>query len=622
VLRIWQLVGYWAVQQKLRLLISCASVALVLLAVFTFPGPRPVTLAPSASRSTIAPQHSQRPPVGRHAGHQQATVGPPRFTARPPRVIDRIILSAPQVRKRTRSRLLSVNGSHVLRVPVGSLLPADGIPTIALNAYIHAETLLRLSNPHCRISWEDLAGIGRIESDNGQTWGSAARVTRNGTLYPPILGPILDGQNGMPAIPTTDHGVLEFNPVWSRAVGPMQFLPSTWYAYARSGSADKVPNPQNFYDATLTAGTYLCANGGDLGTKTGLTNAIYAYNHSSYYVSLVEQWIAFYSAEGAQVLLATGASIPVGNGNSKPKPPKKGGSQHHPQAPGSSGSGNSGGGGVVPASASLATAVLKSDSAGTFSFQLQVFDGKTQVASGIASVNYVRHQAEMSIRPSGAGWVKVRVIGSHAWLWLPAGLAAVTHTSPGVWQPSTARLIGQMPLAIGDYLNLLTHDAVWSIAELEGVTNQVVHAGVVRRHGTTFDRYRGRVSLVLAAKRVAAATHDFTDISKVIGSREVAVTAEVSGRGLLYSTDLLLGRLRGTSAMASLLLSFYAYGRPVTVTVPSSPPPTTTTTTTSTTTSTTVPVTTVTSPSTTTSTTSGGTSSTISAKRIGGNTGS
>jgi hypothetical protein len=48
------------------------------------------------------------------------------------------------------------------------------------------------------LSWEDVAGIGRVESDNGQTWGSAARITGNGTLFPSIYGIPLNGSNGAP----------------------------------------------------------------------------------------------------------------------------------------------------------------------------------------------------------------------------------------------------------------------------------------------------------------------------------------------------------------------------------------------------------------------------------------
>jgi hypothetical protein len=184
----------------------------------------------------------------------------------------------------------------------------QGIPAVALAAYERAAHILALRDAACGLSWEDLAGIGRIESDNGLTFGSAARVTPAGTLSPPILGPVLDGSGGMPAIPTPDHGVLEHDPVWTRAVGPMQFLPSTWLAYAQDGNGDGVADPQNYYDAALTAGNYLCSNG-DLATASGLRDAIYAYNHSASYVALVEAWIAYYTGTGTQALLAAATGL-------------------------------------------------------------------------------------------------------------------------------------------------------------------------------------------------------------------------------------------------------------------------------------------------------------------------
>lgn len=204
------------------------------------------------------------------------------------------------------------------RGPASSLLrltSADGvqgIPAVALAAYERAARILAVRDPACGLRWEDLAGIGRVESDNGLTFGSAARVTPAGTLSPPILGPVLDGTGGMPAIPTPDHGVLEHDPAWERAVGPMQFLPSTWLAEAQDGNGDGVADPQNFYDAALTAGTYLCSNG-DLATASGLRDAIYSYNHSASYVALVEAWISYYTGAGSQALLAAGAGLlPLG----------------------------------------------------------------------------------------------------------------------------------------------------------------------------------------------------------------------------------------------------------------------------------------------------------------------
>lgn len=229
----------------------------------------------------------------------QATAGLPSFGQLPPARHPAVPASAARGPAPSLVRLAGAEG-------------VQGIPAVALAAYRRAAHVLAVQDAACGLSWEDLAGIGRVESGNGLTFGSAARVTPAGTLSPPILGPVLDGTGGMPAIPTPDHGVLEHDPVWERAVGPMQFLPSTWLAYAQDGNGDGVADPQNFYDAALTAGNYLCSNG-DLATASGLSDAIYAYNHSASYVALVEAWISYYRGTGTQALLAAGAGLlPIG----------------------------------------------------------------------------------------------------------------------------------------------------------------------------------------------------------------------------------------------------------------------------------------------------------------------
>src|SRR2546428_764976 len=77
-------------------------------------------------------------------------------------------------------------------------------------------------------------------------------VDANGTTVSPILGPVLDG-NGFAAIPDTDGGRLDGNQVWDRAVGPMQFLPSTWTTWSADGNGDHRADPNNVFDASLAA---------------------------------------------------------------------------------------------------------------------------------------------------------------------------------------------------------------------------------------------------------------------------------------------------------------------------------------------------------------------------------
>jgi len=96
------------------------------------------------------------------------------------------------------------------------------------------------------MSWTVLAAIGQIESGDGANNGPSS----------------------------------------AGAVGPMQFLPSTWAewgitAFGESGP----PNIMDPYDAVPSAARLLCAAGAS--TPAGLPGAIFAYNHASWYVAEV-----------------------------------------------------------------------------------------------------------------------------------------------------------------------------------------------------------------------------------------------------------------------------------------------------------------------------------------------
>jgi soluble lytic murein transglycosylase-like protein len=69
------------------------------------------------------------------------------------------------------------------------------------------------------------------------------------------------------------------------AVGPMQFLPSTWAAYGVDGDGDGSTDIMNPVDALHGAARLLCANGG--GDPDRLASALWNYNHSEEYVRQV-----------------------------------------------------------------------------------------------------------------------------------------------------------------------------------------------------------------------------------------------------------------------------------------------------------------------------------------------
>jgi Transglycosylase SLT domain len=97
------------------------------------------------------------------------------------------------------------------------------------------------------LSWTVLAAIGEVESGNGQNEGPSS----------------------------------------AGALGPMQFLPSTWKTWGTDGFGDTgPPDIMNPFDAVPSAARLLCAAGAAQGGQS-LYNAIFAYNHADWYVNEV-----------------------------------------------------------------------------------------------------------------------------------------------------------------------------------------------------------------------------------------------------------------------------------------------------------------------------------------------
>jgi cell wall-associated NlpC family hydrolase len=118
--------------------------------------------------------------------------------------------------------------------------------------------LYRQAAPECPgLSWTVLAAIGKVETDHAR---SPSKVSSAG------------------------------------AVGPMQFLPATFaaYAYPVPAGGRKPPTPWNPVDAVHAAARLLCANGARGGQD--LRRAVFAYNHSTTYVNKVLATAASYAA--------------------------------------------------------------------------------------------------------------------------------------------------------------------------------------------------------------------------------------------------------------------------------------------------------------------------------------
>jgi cell wall-associated NlpC family hydrolase len=123
------------------------------------------------------------------------------------------------------------------------------------------------------LPWTVLAAIGTVESDNGQS--------------------------GLPGVRSGANA--------AGAEGPMQFLPSTFAAYADPvppGGAVP-PSPYDATDAVYAAARLLCANGASGGTD--VSGAVYAYNHSASYVAQVLALAQSYA--GASTVSAAGTPV-------------------------------------------------------------------------------------------------------------------------------------------------------------------------------------------------------------------------------------------------------------------------------------------------------------------------
>ncbi|MDQ0605772.1 cell wall-associated NlpC family hydrolase [Streptomyces canus] len=170
------------------------------------------------------------------------------------------------------------------------------IPARMLMAYKKAVQLVGTHVPKCRgMRWPVLAGIAKVESNHATGHGIAA----SGDIRPRIYGLLLNGSGAggnTTAFPDTDGGRWDGTASGERAVGPFQFLPSTWHGVGKDANGDQVADPHNADDAALGAAIYLCGNGRDLTKRAQLKAAIFQYNHSSAYVANVLGWIDQYTA--------------------------------------------------------------------------------------------------------------------------------------------------------------------------------------------------------------------------------------------------------------------------------------------------------------------------------------
>jgi hypothetical protein len=167
------------------------------------------------------------------------------------------LISAPSVTLTTlTAEVQKVLGPTGRIEPLRSQLPVATVPTGTVPTN-YIQLFKASAADYCPgLSWTVLAAIGQIESADGTNMGPSS----------------------------------------AGALGPMQFLPSTWAtwgidAFGQTGTPD-VMNP---YDAVPAAARLLCADGAAAGGQS-LYNAIFDYNHADWYVNEVLSLAAQYAA--------------------------------------------------------------------------------------------------------------------------------------------------------------------------------------------------------------------------------------------------------------------------------------------------------------------------------------
>ena len=135
-----------------------------------------------------------------------------------------------------------VVGTVKQRVAQVSAMTSHDIPLAALDAYQHAAGLGRRLDPGCHLSWTLLAGHrpGGVRQRPVRR-RRRARQRRHLAAHPRAGA---QRHRRVGAIRDTDGGRYDGDPVWDRAVGPMQFIPGTWAGVRRRRQRRRHPRPQ------------------------------------------------------------------------------------------------------------------------------------------------------------------------------------------------------------------------------------------------------------------------------------------------------------------------------------------------------------------------------------------
>jgi cell wall-associated NlpC family hydrolase len=174
---------------------------------------------------------------------------------------------------------LAVLGAAAAGAGLASLLGGGSPPSATATAQI-PPSMLALYQQAATVCpglpWTVLAGIGTVESNNGQS----------------TLPGVTSGLNA--------EGL---------AAGPMQFEPATFAAYDTPVPPGGVSPPDIYdpVDAVYAAARLLCANGARNGAD--ISGAIYAFNHASWYVTEVLDLAQSYGETTTQTVTSGTAGV-------------------------------------------------------------------------------------------------------------------------------------------------------------------------------------------------------------------------------------------------------------------------------------------------------------------------
>ncbi len=159
--------------------------------------------------------------------------------------------------------------------PVAGPVAGLRIPAAALSAYREAEKTMAAAAPGCGLSWNLLAGIGRIESPAG----AEATAVRS---------------------------------VYARTTASKKLPSASWLRFAADGDGDGKSDPQNPFDATLATARDLCSSGLNFRNQAQALAALLAYNDSMPFAQNVLGWAAAYATGTAPLNLpAIYGPVPV-----------------------------------------------------------------------------------------------------------------------------------------------------------------------------------------------------------------------------------------------------------------------------------------------------------------------